>query len=128
MSKGRKYYGVNEFKEVNKKLGLKAPPAKEKKYDENKRKSQRAKFCRCGKCKGMMTYVPNTNTLICENIVKKTKTRTSKEGIKSTYEVEEPCGNVNVVAPEYRDYLTYLFDGVAPDIAVTEAKKNKEDK
>ena len=122
MSKGRKYYGVNEFKEVNKKLGLKAPPAKEKKYDENKRKSQRAKFCRCGKCKGMMTYVPNTNTLICENIVKKTKTRTSKEGIKSTYEVEEPCGAVNIVNDNFIDYLNYLFDGVPANQAVLEAE------
>lgn len=122
MSKGRKYYGVNEFKEVNKKLGLKAPPAKEKKYDENKRKSQRAKFCRCGKCKGMMTYVPNTNTLICENIVKKTKTRTSKEGIKSTYEVEEPCGAVNIVNDNFIDYLNYLFDGVSANQAVLEAE------
>ena len=122
MSKGRKYYGVNEFKEVNKKLGLKAPPAKEKKYDENKRKSQRAKFCRCGKCKGMMTYVPNTNTLICENIVKKTKTKISKEGIKSTYEVEEPCGAVNIVNDNFIDYLNYLFDGVSANQAVLEAE------
>ena len=122
MSKGRKYYGVNEFKEVNKKLGLKAPPAKEKKYDENKRKSQRAKFCRCGKCKGMMTYVPNTNTLICENIVKKTKTKISKEGIKSTYEVEEPCGAVNIVNDNFIDYLNYLFDGVPANQAVLEAE------
>ena len=128
MSKGRTYYGVSDFKTINKELGIKAgKPAQAKKYDENKRKSQRAKFCKCPKCKGMMTYVPDTNTLVCDNIVKKTKERTLSDGSKTKIEVEERCGTVNVVQNQYIDYLTYLFDGVAPDIAVTEAKK-KEDK
>lgn len=129
MSKGRTYYGVSDFKTINKELGIKAgKPTQAKKYDENKRKSQRAKFCKCPKCKGMMTYVPDTNTLVCDNIVKKTKERTLSDGSKTKIEVEERCGNVNVVSDQYVDYLTYLFDGVAPDIAVTETKKNKEDK
>jgi hypothetical protein len=132
MSRGRTYYGVSDFKTINKELGIKVGrPAQDRKYDENKRKSQRAKFCKCPKCKGMMTYVPNTNTLVCDNIVKKTKEKTLSDGSKTKIEVEERCGNVNVVSNQYVDYLAYLFDGVAPDIAVTEAersKKNKENK
>lgn len=124
MSKGRTYYGVSEFDTINKQLGLKRKaPAQAKKYDENKRKSQRAKFCKCPKCKGMMTYVTGTNTLVCDNVVTKKKTRISKDGTKTEIEVQERCGTVNVVEPKYFDYLTYLFDGVAADIAVTENKK-----
>ena len=129
MSRGRTYYGVSDFKTINKELGIKVGrPAQNRKYDENKRKSQRAKFCKCPKCKGMMTYVPNTNTLVCDNIVKKTREKTLSDGSKTKIEVEERCGNVNVVSDQYVDYLVYLFDGVAPDIAVTETKKNKEAK
>lgn len=128
MSTGRKYYGVSDFKVINKELGIKQNiPAKAKKYDENKRKSQRAKFCKCNKCKGMMTFVPGTNTLVCDNIITKKKTKTLPDGSKKEVEVQERCGNVNVVSDQYVDYLAYLFDGVAPDIAVTETKK-KEDK
>lgn len=132
MSKGRIYYTQSDFKIINKKLGIKVgAPAqgKNKKYDENKRKAQRAKFCKCNRCKGMMTFVPNTNTLICENVVEKVKEKIQPDGSKKKITVQERCGNVNVVDNQYLDYLNYLFDGVAPDAAVTEALvKNKEEK
>lgn len=128
MSRGRTYYGVSDFKTINKELGIKnfAPAKnKDKKYDEGKRKSQRAKFCRCSKCKGMMTYVPNTNTLVCDNVVTKKKIKVLQDGSKKEFEVQERCGAVNVVGEQYQDYLKYLFDGVPADIAVTENKEEK---
>lgn len=129
MSKGRTYYGVNDFKSINKAFDIKAgapAKAKPKKYDENKRKAQRAKFCKCSKCKGMMTFVPGTNTLVCDNIVPKKKIKTLKDGTKKEVMVEERCGNVNVVGDNFIDYLNYLFDGAPADIAVIE--NVKEDK
>lgn len=65
--------------------------------DEGKRKSQREKFCKCRKCGGQMTYVPGTNTLVCncEVVGKDGKTRV--------------CGNINIVDDRYMSYVNYLF-------------------
>lgn len=128
MSKGRTYLNPTKetFKQINKAFKLKPSAAREKKYDEQKRKAQRGKFCRCNKCKGMMTFVPNTNTLVCENIITKKKEKTLSDGSKTTVEIQERCGWVNVVEDRYIDYLNYLFDGVAPDVAVKDNEKVKE--
>lgn len=123
MSKGRKKYTIADMAEVRKELNLAPSKPRPKKIDEDKRKAQRAKFCRCPVCKGYMTLVRGTNTLICENVVDKTKERTNKEGVKSVIRVTEPCGHINVVNKKYEDFLAYLFNGVADDIAVRENKK-----
>ena len=134
MSNGRKYYGIDDFKEINKKLGIKNNAQKTKTYDEQKRSSQRIKFCRCKACGGMMTYVKGTNSLICENVVEKKKVKELEDGSKLTNKVVERCGAVNLVSDEYVGYLEYLFDGVSGDQAVIDAKtkiktkSNKEDK
>ena len=134
MSNGRKYYGIDEIKEINKKLGIKGNTQKTKTYDEQKRLAQRAKFCRCKVCGGMMTYAKGTNSLVCENIVEKKKVKELEDGSKLTNKVVERCGAVNLVSDEYVGYLAYLFDGVPGNQAVidakmkTKAKSNKEDK
>ncbi len=129
MSKGRIKYTISDMAQIRKNLGLPAAKTSIKKYDEDKRKAQRKKFCKCPACKGFMTYVRGTNSLICENVVTKTKERTNKEGVKSKVTVTEPCGYVNLVNEEYQDYLKYLFEGVPNDIAVSENAKveSKED-
>lgn len=127
MSKGRTKYGISDMDSIRRSLGLSKPKAKERKFDEDKRRAQRAKFCKCPACKGYMTYVRGTNSLICENEVTKTKERTNKEGVKSKFEVTEPCGFVNLVSEDYQGYLQYLFEGVPNDIAVTENKNRKKE-
>lgn len=126
MSSGRKKYLLSDIDEINKAFGFSTKKKKTfKNYDEKKRKAQRAKFCRCPECGGMMTFVPNTNTLLCENVVVKEKIRKSKEGKETKIKVEEPCGNVKVVSTEYFGYLNYLFDGVPTNQAVIDFQ-NKE--
>lgn len=129
MSNGRKKYTIADIDEINKAFGF---PTRKKKsfknYDEKKRKAQRIKFCRCSECGGMMVYISNTNTLLCENIVEKTKVIQNKEGDKLKVVVEERCGNINVVSPEYSGYLAYLFDGVPANQAVIDFQKKAEHK
>lgn len=64
-----------------------------------------------------MIFVPNTNTLICDNIIEKEKKRKTDKGFE-TYKVKERCGYVNIVKAEYLDYLNYLFKGVPNNQAV----------
>lgn len=128
MSNGRKYYGIDEFKEINKKLGIKNIQ-KTKTYDEQKRSAQRIKFCRCKVCGGMMTFAKGTNSLICENMVEKKKIKELEDGSKLTNKIVERCGAINLVSDEYIGYLAYLFDGVPGDQAVIDIKSRvKSDK
>ena len=131
MSNGRKYYGIDEFKEINKKLGIKNIQ-KTKTYDEQKRSAQRIKFCRCKACGGMMTFAKGTNSLICENMVEKKKIKELEDSSKLTNKIIERCGTINLVSDEYIGYLAYLFDGVPGDQAVidikSKVKSDKEDK
>ena len=133
MSNGRKYYGIDGFKEINKKLGIKSIQ-KTKTYDEQTRSAQRIKFCRCKVCGGMMTFAKGTNSLICENMVEKKKIKELEDGSKLTNKIIERCGAINLVSDEYIGYLAYLFDGVPGNQAVIDAKakvktkSNKEDK
>lgn len=131
MSNGRKYYGIDGFKEINKKLGIKNIQ-KTKTYDEQKRSAQRIKFCRCKVCGGMMTFAKGTNSLICENMVEKKKIKELEDGSKLTNKIIERCGAINLVSDEYIGYLAYLFDGVPGDQAVIDiksrVKSNKEEK
>jgi len=124
MSQGRKYYGIDEFKEINKALGFKVKKTTQRNYDEQKRKAQRAKFCKCKTCGGMMTYIKGTNSLICENIVEKKKSK-EVDGKTQITKVTERCGTVNLVEDKYVPYLTYLFDGVPGDQAVIDVKEAK---
>jgi len=127
MSQGRKYYGIDELKEINKALGFKAKKQAQqaqRNYDEQKRKAQRAKFCKCKTCGGMMTYVKGTNSLICENIVEKKKSK-EVDGKTQTTKVTERCGAVNLVEDKYVSYLAYLFDGLPGNQAVIDAKEAK---
>lgn len=77
------------------KLGKRKP----EKIDENKRKAQREKFCKCKQCGGQMTYVEGTNIFLCQNEVE------TKEGKKT-------CGAINLVDDRYMDYVNYLFKEV----------------
>ena len=124
MSQGRKYYGIDELKEINKALGFKTKKSMQRNYDEQKRKAQRTKFCKCKTCGGMMTYIKGTNSLICENIVEKKKSK-EIDGKTQTTKITERCGTVNLVEDKYVPYLEYLFDGVPGDQAIVDAKEAK---
>lgn len=90
MSNGRKKYSLSEIDEIRKAFNIpKGKPKQQKKaYDEQKRKSQRIKFCRCPSCGGMMTFAPNTNLLFCENEVKKKVKRKNKLGLRLSLRVQ----------------------------------------
>lgn len=129
MSNGRKKYLLSDMDEIRKAFNLPKGKSKQKKsYDEQRRKAQRIKFCKCPTCGGMMTFVPFTNTLICENEVKKKIKKKSKEGVESEVEVIAPCGEVNIVGDEFISYINYLFDGVPANQAVTDFKNKKVNK
>ena len=123
MSKGRIKYKQSDMGAIRKRLHLNIKK-KESNYDEQKRTSQRKKFCRCPSCGGMMTFVPGTNTLICENKVMKEKTKQLRDGVEQKYSVEEICGNINLVSDEFQGYLNYLFDGVPPNQAIIDLSQN----
>lgn len=122
MSNGRIKYKQGDMDAIRKKLHLNFKK-KESHYDEQKRTSQRKKFCRCPSCGGMMTFVQGTNTLICENKVIKEKTKQLRDG-EQKYSVEETCGNINLVSDEFQGYLNYLFDGVPPNQAIIDSLQN----
>lgn len=123
MSNGRKKYSLSDMDEIRKAFNLpKGKPKQKKSYDEQRRKAQRIKFCRCPTCGGMMTFVPFTNTLICENEVKKKIKKKSKEGVESEVEIVAPCGEVNIIGDEFISYVNYLFDGVPANQAVIDFK------
>lgn len=129
MSNGRRKYSLSEIDEIRKALHIpKGKPKPPRTYDEQKRKAQRIKFCRCSSCGGMMTFVPFTNTLICENEVKKKIKKKSKEGIESEVEIIAPCGEVNIVGDEFVSYINYLFEGVPANQAVIDFKNKKANK
>lgn len=123
MSNGRIKYKQGDMDAIRKQLHLNVKK-KESHYDEQKRTSQRKKFCRCPSCGGMMTFVQGTNTLICENTVVKEKTKQLRDGVEQKYSVEEVCGNINLVSDEFQGYLNYLFDGVPPNQAIIDSLQN----
>lgn len=129
MSNGRKKYLLSDMDEIRKAFGFsKSKPKQKQTYDEQKRKAQRIKFCRCPSCGGMMTFVPNTNTLICENEVKKKIKKISKTGVETEVEIIAPCGEVNIVGDNFVSYLNYLFDGVPANQAVIDFKNKAKKK
>ena len=129
MSNGRKKYSLSEIDAIRKAFNIPKGKLKQKKaYDEQKRKSQRIKFCKCPSCGGMMTFAPNTNLLFCENEVKKKIKRKNKFGVEIESEGIAPCGAVKTIDEEYISYLNYLFDGVPTNQAVLDFNKKKETK
>ena len=123
MSKGRTKYAQSDMALIRKELHLGTPKKNEISYDEKRRTAQRIKFCRCSVCGGMMTFVPMSNTLFCNNVVTKEKIKKNKDNVEIKYTVDEPCGNINLVGEEFVGYLNYLFDGVPADQAVIDATK-----
>ena len=129
MSTGRKKYLLSDMDEIRKAFKIpKGKPKQKKAYDENRRKAQRIKFCKCPSCGGMMTFVPNTNMLFCENEVKKKIKKKDKLGVEVETEIIAPCGEVNVVEDNFISYLNYLFDNVPPNQAVIDFKNKAEKK
>lgn len=129
MNTGRKKYSLSDMDELRRDLGISKIKSKPKQnYDEQKRKIQRIKFCKCSTCGGMMTFVPNTNTLICENEVKKKIKKVSKTGVETEVEITAPCGEVNIVGDNFISYLNYLFDDVPPNQAVVDFKNKSKKK
>lgn len=101
-------FNWGQWREVEKLLGIKGGK-KDNKKNEDKRAAQRKKFAKCKVCGNQMTYIPNSNILICENNVEKKKTRVLEDGTKQTYTISEPCGNINLVDKQYQEYMNYLF-------------------
>lgn len=82
---------------------------KRQKKDDDKKKSKREKFAKCKECGGQMTYIPNTNTFVCENEVTKKKKKKLEDGTIQESTVTERCGNINIVDRQYTEYVKWLF-------------------
>lgn len=106
-SKGRRYIGWGHWDELAKETGIKRKSA-QKKADPAKLK-KRKQFAKCPKCGGQMTFLPETNILICENEVEKKFTKKNEDGTTTEEVKRAVCGYVNYVAKRYVGYLNYLF-------------------
>lgn len=54
-----------------------------------------------------MTYIKDTNILICENLVEK-KSKNNEPNAGTNEKVI--CGNLNLVDNQYMNYVDYLFN------------------
>lgn len=109
----RRIYNWGEFEQLAEDLDIKFRTTP-KKNDENRRKTQREKFCKCKICGGQRDYIQGTNCLVCNCIVEKENkeiTKDKKGNVISEKIVKslEPCGAVDLVAEDYQDYMKYLF-------------------
>lgn len=100
-------YNWNQWEEVNKALGFKT---KKPNINEQRRTSQRTKFCKCKSCGGQMTYIPGTNLLVCHEMTEKEKIKKNEDGTETKFFVREECGAMNIVSNEYTSYMNYLFN------------------
>ena len=110
----KKVYSWVEFEQLAKDLGLKFN-SNTKNIDEVRRKAQREKFCKCKICGGQRDYIQGTNCLVCNCMVVKDKkeiVKDKKGNIISEKMVQsfDPCGSVDLVSPNYQDYIKYLFE------------------
>lgn len=110
----RTIYSWGQFEQLAKNLGLKFTNSNSH-IDENKRKAQKEKFCKCKNCGGQCDYIKGTNCLICNCIVEKekkviTKDKYGKVTSEKSVKILEPCGTIDVVPVKYQDYMKYLFE------------------
>lgn len=100
----KKTFKWGEFSELAKEFNIKMSAPRDKKLSPKSEKKKQD-FLKCHVCGGQMTYFPETNIFLCENIVEKKKY--GEDGKKIF--VSEMCGNTNFVDKQYLNYINYLF-------------------
>lgn len=107
-SKGRNWIEWGCWNEVAKATGIKRK--KPNKIDSPEKIKKRAKFAKCPKCGGQMTYIPESNILICENQIEKEACVAKEDGTVATEKKTVTCGYLNLVDKKYAGYVNYLFN------------------
>ena len=105
----RTYINWGCWNELSKETGIKRKPKVANKKNEDGKIKKRKQFARCPKCGGQMTYVPETNILLCENEVQKNFSKKNEDGTITEETKTVICGYTNLVDNKYLGYMNYLF-------------------
>lgn len=105
----RTYINWGRWNELSKETGIKRKPKVANKKNEDGKIKKRKQFARCPKCGGQMTYVPETNILLCENEVQKKFSKKNEDGTTTEETKTAICGYTNLVDNKYLGYMNYLF-------------------
>lgn len=105
----RTYINWGCWNELSKETGIKRKSKVVNKKNEDGKIKKRKQFARCPKCGGQMTYVPETNILLCENEVQKKFSKKNEDGTTTEETKTAICGYINLVDNKYFGYMNYLF-------------------
>lgn len=105
----RTYVNWGCWDELSKEIGIKRKPKMANKKNEDGKIKKRKQFARCPKCGGQMTYIPETNILLCENEVQKKSLKKNEDGTTTEETKTVICGYTNLVDKKYLGYMNYLF-------------------
>lgn len=105
----RTYVNWGCWDELSKETDIKRKPKVANKKNEDGKIKKRKQFARCPKCGGQMTYVPETNILLCENEVQKKFSKKNEDGATTEETKTVICGYINLVDKKYLGYMNYLF-------------------
>ena len=105
----RTYVNWGCWDELSKETGIKRKVKVANKKNEDSKIKKRKQFARCPKCGGQMTYIPETNILLCENEVQKKFSKKNEDGTTTEETKTVICGYTNLVDKKYLGYMNYLF-------------------
>ena len=105
----RTYVNWGCWNELSKETGIKRKLKVANKKNEDGKIKKRKQFARCPKCGGQMTYIPETNILLCENEVQKKFSKKNEDGTTTEETKTVICGYTNLVDKKYLGYMNYLF-------------------
>ena len=105
----RTYVNWGCWDKLSKETGIKRKPKVANKKNEDGKIKKRKQFARCPKCGGQMTYIPETNILLCENEVQKKFSKKNEDGSTTEETKTVICGYTNLVDKKYLGYMNYLF-------------------
>ena len=105
----RTYVNWGCWNELSKETGIKRKVKVANKKNEDSKIKKRKQFARCPKCGGQMTYIPETNILLCENEVQKKFSKKNEDGTTTEETKTVICGYINLVDKKYLSYMNYLF-------------------
>lgn len=105
----RTYVNWGCWNELSKETGIKRKVKVANKKNEDGKIKKRKQFARCPKCGGQMTYIPETNILLCENEVQKKFSKKNEDGTTTEETKTVICGYTNLVDKKYLGYMNYLF-------------------
>ena len=105
----RTYVNWGCWNVLSEETGIKRKPKVANKKNEDGKIKKRKQFARCPKCGGQMTYIPETNILLCENEVQKKFSKKNEDGTTREETKTVICGYTNLVDKKYLGYMNYLF-------------------